>query len=163
LGLPSTPLKETERRADRWREAFGVEQTEIDALATLRPKDLEEIVTKAIEPFYDASLAARVAAAESEWEEAAQSVLDDQVDGDALAAIKERAAERLAELEAEIERINDQLRMATDGIFDLPPVLVPEPEVDEKRSRQALLISSDWDWAEVTRALMLRKAYGGGE
>jgi hypothetical protein len=37
LGLPSTPLKETEKRADRWREAFGVEQTEIDALATLQP------------------------------------------------------------------------------------------------------------------------------
>ena len=28
LGLPSTPLKETEKRASRWREAFGVEQTE---------------------------------------------------------------------------------------------------------------------------------------
>jgi hypothetical protein len=37
LGLPSTPLKETEKRADRWRQAFGVEQTEIDALATLQP------------------------------------------------------------------------------------------------------------------------------
>ena len=35
LDLPSTPLKETEKRADRWRAAFGVEQTEIDALATL--------------------------------------------------------------------------------------------------------------------------------
>ena len=31
LGLPSTPLKETERRGDRWRLAFGVEQTEIDS------------------------------------------------------------------------------------------------------------------------------------
>jgi hypothetical protein len=36
LGLPSTPLKDTERRADRWRQAFGVGQTEIDALATDR-------------------------------------------------------------------------------------------------------------------------------
>src|SRR4029077_11026481 len=26
LGLPSTPLKDTEKRADNWREAFGVEQ-----------------------------------------------------------------------------------------------------------------------------------------
>src|SRR5262249_3234572 len=32
--LPSTPLKETEKRADRWREAFGVEHTHIDPLAT---------------------------------------------------------------------------------------------------------------------------------
>ena len=32
LELPSTPLKESEKRGDRWREAFGIEQTEIDAL-----------------------------------------------------------------------------------------------------------------------------------
>lgn len=35
-GLPSTPLKETEKRAGKWRAAMGVEQTEIDALAALR-------------------------------------------------------------------------------------------------------------------------------
>jgi hypothetical protein len=53
LGLPSTPLKETEKRADRWREAFGIEQTEIDALATLRAIDLERIVLEAINPYFD--------------------------------------------------------------------------------------------------------------
>jgi hypothetical protein len=34
-GLPSTPLKDTERRGDAWQAAMGVEQTEIDALASL--------------------------------------------------------------------------------------------------------------------------------
>ena len=58
--LPSTPLKETERRADRWREAFGVEQTEIDALATLRPDVLSQIVEDALTPFYDPTLSLRV-------------------------------------------------------------------------------------------------------
>jgi len=51
LGLPSSPLKETERRADRWRQAFGVEQTEIDALATLQPAVLREIVEHAFDPY----------------------------------------------------------------------------------------------------------------
>ena len=37
-GLPSTPLKATEKRADPWRAAMGVEQTEIDALASLGPE-----------------------------------------------------------------------------------------------------------------------------
>jgi hypothetical protein len=106
LVLPSTPLKDTEKRADRWREAFGVEQTEIDALATLRPRALEEIVTNAIGPYYDASLAARVSEAEREWQAAAQRALDDQIDGDALAAFQERAGRRLAELEAEIDSIS---------------------------------------------------------
>jgi len=32
--LPSVPMKETEKRADRWRDAFGIDQTEIDALTT---------------------------------------------------------------------------------------------------------------------------------
>lgn len=160
LGLPSTPLKETEKRADRWREAFGVEQTEIDALATLRPRDLEEIVTNAIGPYYDASLAARVAEAEREWQAAAQRALNDQIDGDALAAVKDRAARRLNELEAEIDSINQQLRMTTDGLFALPPMVVPEPVVEENRARQASLISSAWDWATATHALMARKAYG---
>jgi hypothetical protein len=36
-GLPSTPLKDTEKRADAWQAAMGVEQTEIDALASLQP------------------------------------------------------------------------------------------------------------------------------
>ena len=52
LDLPSTPLKETEARADKWREAFGVEQTEIDALATLRPEVLREIVEEALNALF---------------------------------------------------------------------------------------------------------------
>ena len=56
LGLPSTPLKETERRASRWRAAYGVEQTEIDALATLRPDELRRIVRRAVKPYWDPTL-----------------------------------------------------------------------------------------------------------
>jgi hypothetical protein len=163
LELPSTPLKETERRADRWREAFGVEQTEIDALATLRPRDLEQIVTAAIAPYFDASLNARVSAAEREWRAAAQQAIDDQIGEDALAVVRERAAERLGDLEAEIESINQQLRAIADGVVDLPAVVIPEPVVDEKHARQASLISSEWTWAEATQALLARKSYGEAE
>ena len=72
LGLPSTPLKETEKRADRWREAFGIEQTEIDALATLRPDVLREIVERAFDPYVDRGLKERVALAKIEWEQQAE-------------------------------------------------------------------------------------------
>jgi hypothetical protein len=37
LGLPSAPLKPTEKRADHWRETHGHEQTEIDALVAHTP------------------------------------------------------------------------------------------------------------------------------
>ena len=55
-GLPSTPLKDTERRGDAWRRETGVEQTEIDALASLRPDLLRQIARGAIAPFYDHEL-----------------------------------------------------------------------------------------------------------
>jgi hypothetical protein len=161
LGLPSTPLKETEMRADRWREAFGVEQTEIDALATLRPQALEEIVVKAIEPFYDASLAAMVAEAEREWLVAAQRSIDEQIGRESLAAAHDHAAHRLAELQAEIDSINQQMWMTTGDFFHLPAAVIPQPVVDENHARQASLISSTWDWATATQALRARKSYVG--
>ena len=39
LDLPSTPLKETEKRGDKWREVWNHEQTEIDALAALNRRN----------------------------------------------------------------------------------------------------------------------------
>jgi hypothetical protein len=159
LGLPSTPLKETEKRADRWREAFGVEQTEIDALATLRPRDLERIVLEAIDPYYDASLTCRVSEAKSAWEDEAQQAIEHHLDDKALDAIRERAAEKLVELKAEVESINNQLRMATEGLIELPEAIIPAADVDEKSWRQAPLISSNWTWADATTALKERKAY----
>jgi hypothetical protein len=57
--LPSTPLKETEKRADKWREVMGYEQVEIDSLAALRPAELRAIALEAVTPFHDRTLAER--------------------------------------------------------------------------------------------------------
>src|SRR4051794_9146199 len=81
-GLPSTPLKDSERRADRWQDMMGVEQTEIDALAALRPDLLRKIVRDALAPFYDRTLARRVAEARTAWLNEAQRALDEQIDQD---------------------------------------------------------------------------------
>jgi len=59
LGLPETPMKDTERRADKWRERFNCEQTEIDALATLRAGTLAEIVETDLKPYFDDTLQQR--------------------------------------------------------------------------------------------------------
>jgi hypothetical protein len=157
LGLPSTPLKETERRADRWREAFGVEQTEIDALATLQPDVLAEIVERAFDPYFDRTLEDRVNEAEEEWLQRAKEVIADQIDAEHLAALREEAGEKLAELKDAIDSINEQLRLVGDH-FTLPEIEVPEPEIDDDAARQAL-VSFDDDWVEATRALIARKAY----
>jgi hypothetical protein len=160
LGLPSSPLKETERRADRWRQAFGVEQTEIDALATLQPDVLREIVEDAFEPYYDDTLEDRVDVAREDWMQRAQAAIDEQVDPEILAGLRTQAAGRLAELASAIADINEQLRLAADG-FRLPPIEVPQPEIDEEAERQALVRFGD-NWSTATRALIDRKVYGNG-
>jgi len=59
LGLPETPMKDTERRADKWRERFNCEQTEIDALATLQAGTLAAIVETDLKPYFDHTLQTR--------------------------------------------------------------------------------------------------------
>ena len=160
LGLPSTPLKETEKRASRWREAFGVEQTEIDALATLRPNVLREIIEVAFRPYYDDTLEARVDEARADWMARAQTAIDEQVDPEVLAALRVEATERLSEFESVIANLNERLQLAGDR-FRLPVIEVPQPEIDEDASRQAL-VGLDDSWVKATRALIERKSYGNG-
>ena len=93
LNLPSTPLKETERRAEEWlARSGGLEQTEIDALAVLRPEMLIEIAHAAIAPFFDADLAARQREAEEAWLEEARAALAD-IDRATLAPFEARLQE----------------------------------------------------------------------
>jgi hypothetical protein len=161
LGLPSTPLKAGEKRADKWTEAFGIEQTEIDALMVLRPDTLREMVEAAFEPYYDDTLERRVEAAESEWLDEAQAAIDAQLNPEIMAAVRAQAETKLSELRSVIDDLNEQLNIATDD-FTLPEIEVPEPEIDETIERLAL-VSFDDDFVTATRALIERKRYGNGD
>ena len=136
LGLPSTPLKETEKRADRWRVAFGLEQTEIDALPTLQPNMLREFVERAFDPYFDRDLEERVTLAWVEWKRQAEEALHEQIDTEHLEALRSEAAGRLAELTDAIADI--RLRLAAADHFRLPVIEVPQPEVHERASRLSL-------------------------
>jgi hypothetical protein len=68
--------------------------------------------------------------------------VDQQVDREALFHLRSEAASRLDELEDSIDAINQRLRMSTADIFELPTVIVPEPEIDENSTRLASLASS---------------------
>ena len=160
LDLPSTPLKEGEKRAGPWVEAFGIEQTEIDALLVLRPDAFREMVENAFAPYFDDTLADRVDAAKTAWMGQAQQAINAQTDPIVLAAVREDAVERLAELDVAIADINERLRVATDG-FDLPEIVVPQPEITEDAERHALVSFKD-NWVAATRALIARKRYGNG-
>jgi hypothetical protein len=156
-GLPSTPLKDTEKRAPGWIEAFSVEQTEIDALAALEPRLLREIATEALEPFFDESLAERTAQARDEWIRTAQVALNEQLDprvGELLAQARE-VADQVASLRA----VNEDLQAAVGNIedYEMPPIVIPVPVYPSDPGRP--LISSDWSWLEQTRRLKAAKRY----
>ena len=133
MACRSTPLKETERRADRWREAHGgLEQTEIDALAALRPDVLREIVRDAFEPYFDHDARpARPRHPRRNGESEAQAVLDDAIDADLIASLHADAEAKLATIREEIERINAQIRASTADLdVELPQIPdLPEPEL----------------------------------
>jgi hypothetical protein len=153
-------LKETEKRADRWRDAFGIDQTEIDALTTpARRPILQRMIRQAFEPYIDPTLSRRVAEAKSEWDAAAQEAIEDQIDTDHLARIRDEATVKLDELREQIDHINEQLDLVAGEHFELPPIEVPEPEIDLDPDRLAL-VSFDHDWVKASRALIKHKAYG---
>ena len=52
-----------QQRREEWLELYGSERTEIDALAALRPDELERIARDTIAPHFDAGVAERVLAA----------------------------------------------------------------------------------------------------
>jgi predicted nucleic acid-binding Zn ribbon protein len=54
--LPRTPIKETEYRAAAFEARFGEGATELDALEALHPGELERILTREINRYYDADL-----------------------------------------------------------------------------------------------------------
>ena len=162
LELPSTPLKETEKRADKWRESMGWEQTEIDALATLQPDVLRRVVNDAVAPFYDHTLYRRVYAAKSEWEREANKQLREQIDSEQMEALKADAEEQIAEMGDKLNEIKETIEAAMRGLrVDLPEPEIPEPEINRSLQGEPLL-SSEWSWADQTRALIARKAYKNG-
>jgi hypothetical protein len=161
LGLPSTPLKEKEKRADRWKAHTGLEQTEIDALIALHPGQVERMGRVASLPFFDRTLDRRAREVREAWEEEAQAVLEQALNSETLDQIREQAADRLAELEEEIEAIRQQLHV-DPGDVELPQLPeLPEPELPEEKPPEPL-IDSDWSWEEQTLALKRSKDYGKG-
>ena len=157
FNLPTSVIKETEKRGESWTAATGVEQTEIDALATLQPDLLRRIAEDAIAPFYDKTLTSRVEIAKWEWREAAQAAIDEQA-GAHIEQLRADAAELLIQKREEIKAIMDTVRIDVGG-FDIPRVPDIPPAEIAWRDQPMPLCASAWDFAEQCRALKADKAY----
>ena len=136
LDLPSTPLKETEKRADNWKAKTGREQTELDALIALAPGALRRFALEAIEPFFDATLASHVLAASEEWHIAASRVLCIHPKYRSLA---KRIKDAHAALKSAASTCVQLAAQAHDTLSEVKPsVRAPEPEVPGYRRKTAV-------------------------
>jgi hypothetical protein len=159
-GLPSTPLKAGELRADKWTASYGVEQTEIDALASLQPDLLRNLAIQMLDHFFDHTLRARCNAAAARWRDEAQSQLVDLIGPERLEAFREEAQAKLESLHEEIAAINEALQIDASDL-DLPEFDQPEAEIPEAPDSEPL-IDSTWPFPEQCRRLKAAKGYTEG-
>jgi len=161
FNLPSTPLKPSEARADRWRRAMGIEQTEIDALATLRPEDLTTLLESVLDHYFDHTLASRVARAKQKWLQNARVRVNTQVDLNRLDAINRDAAKLFEAVGPAADDIDERLDAFERDVNQvaLPRIRIPQPVLDSSPNGHRPLIASRWEWTEQTLALKARKAY----
>ena len=119
----------------KWRAAMGVGQTEIDALATLRPDLLRRIVRRAVAPYWDASLEDRARKA-GMLGRRRRAAFEAQVDAEQLAALRSQA-------ETAVEQLKEaarQMDVATEDLgIEWPEISVPERgaggRADDRRLR----------------------------
>ena len=157
LGLPETPMKDSERRADKWRERFNCEQTEIDALATLRASVLTQIVEHDLKPYFDDTLQTRQRQA---YETAAQAMRDTvraaaapyQKQIDEAQELIDTAAQKLAEAHEFCRPLFDCI---ADGV-DFVDVEKVTPELDPGAFAMPIFSSLD-DFVTTTKNLLGEK------
>lgn len=146
---------EAELIGRQWRD--GTAQTEIDALASLRPDLLRRIARDAIAPFYDHELDRRVAQARAEWLREAAEIIARDSDSEELARVRGEARRQLEGMRHQIAVINDQLR-ADANDYDLPEIDIPEPDLNGPEPPEPL-IDSEWSCARQCFVLIDSKKY----
>jgi hypothetical protein len=167
-GLPSTPLKESERRADRWRQVMGHEQTEIDAMIALHPRELAQIARDAVEPFYDSTLEERTEEAKEEWHEKAEERMRSHPAYEAgLEKLQQaldvlRGSERATATDAvaAFEAVQREVSLQLAAAIQLPDVEPPEPDYDVYFAPEPLFTCDD-DYVSATRQLIDHKRLNG--
>jgi hypothetical protein len=160
LELPSTPLKDTERRADRWRLVMGHEQTEIDALIALDSDALSEIARDAARPFYDPTLERRTQQAERDWLSQTAELLEAHPTYQQARDQIESALERVREAVEALHAIQDAEQNTLEAEIEPPAIVVPEPRPSVPAPEP--LFSTEQDYYTASRKLMLHKALETG-
>ena len=158
ITLPSSPLKPTDPRRDAWKRATGIDQVEIDSVATLHPGILERLAREAIERWYDVGLAQRVRAAQEAWETAAREAIRARLGDDYIAYLEQAVDDALVEINEKVDDISDLMTPSALNDVALPD----EPDQivgDVNGDPESPIAYSGWSLADQARVLKDRKAY----
>ena len=104
--LPRTPIKETERRRQELKSRHGEGAVELDTLEALYPGELQAVLSRYIEEYYDASLDEQVALVERTLQYRLEG-LREQVVG--------RFADEIDALREEYTQLHDEFTARMEG------------------------------------------------
>jgi hypothetical protein len=99
--LPRTPIKDTERRKDKFERTFGRGATELDALEALRPGEMARLLEAEIDNWLDPDLERRVQRVRQD-----QNLVLCRIERE----VEENHAEEIDDLTNRFEAITEQLR-----------------------------------------------------
>ena len=161
LDLPSSPLKDTELRSDRWRAAHGGrQQTEVDALCALRPEILDRIVEDALAPFRDATLRRRAQEARSRAEMEMNRQLRAHSD---YQTVCESILEAHGAVTAAIDRLRQCQGEGAEALSALGRTEIEPIEAEIEVDPPEPLFDSEDDYTIATRRLINHKKLNGSE
>jgi hypothetical protein len=145
--LPRTPIKDTEKRKDKFEQTFGVGATELDALEALHPGEMERLLEAEINNFLDRNLSRRVHREQSDYELSLEKI---------EASVREKYSGAIERLERRFDKIVESLQEWEEDAQDLwsditaeleqrqpdlSSVEIPRPDVPGKTDRFVLFAS----------------------
>lgn len=152
--LPATPLKETEKRAEKWINLMGREQTELDAAVALVPDKFAQMVADALGQYFDKELFVN-SYLEKERIEAEVNETISGFDNQQLDDLREQARAQLNDMQQQVKSINDALRVDKGDM--IPPYELKIIYSEVAPTLSPLLDTRD-DWVKSTKRMINRKA-----
>jgi hypothetical protein len=139
--LPRTPIKESDRRGDKFEQRYGEGATELDALEALYPGELSRILIREIERYFDTTLNRRIAAVVRKVEQKISRV---------TANVRERHRDELDALEVRREEIADEIEAMRERIAAMESALEEQAQptldaiAEQLESEKPGLDDFDW-------------------
>jgi len=165
--LLPTPIKETERRKDKFEAKYGQGAVELDALEALYPGELARILNREMARYYDSSLRSRMDQAESEIRARLNSA-QQEVYGRYISEIQEInsewqaiSEEIKARLASHVERRASLWQEIQSELDENRPDVTEDdlPEAREADERPGALYDSERDYIDQNNVYQAHKAH----